>query len=684
MSTVDGITTKNGVNTINPAEMSKQDFITAVYLERGEMLDTEVRRLVSEIDRSNAYVDTLTKLVSKANQAEFDKAEYSKPTWQVSGKTITLDGGYTLQIQPDKSGGNAFVLNDSRGNQLVYQNQTLIPIKKDTAANALEVGIPVMNDMTFMLANGIEISFKADAPDEAFDNTKFSGGLANISSIIITKDNQGMEIKNFGSVDDVEIVAPTVEIPEDSRLKPKEKTELIPIAEHKLTFAKQYGDSDGGFEDIPGRQRTENIAAWNNIFNKKSPSERKLIMDKIIAQGGLTIAWEVKDSDGEDNVYRKSYTVEPYFGEDLTAYIERLITDSSKSLDYYLRDAETGDIDIYLAKASITIPAYNLPVTVPTSKATTKEQAAYTTSLYKYYHQTSNYGVMSEFLNDRFYKKAISDYQKLKLNEWQKKGLIQELIKTGVSIRTQLTDTDGGVGSLGKDYYDQTYKYKMVYGETVEEFFKRVAQQSHEYFQPHIRVDEDEGNINIQSMTATMNIPKYSYKEYEKIDPDKPYVPLKHKLDTGNKDGHILFESNGMHDWEYAGRNISAYTVTNPNDPDKVVDGYFARKLAFKDASDTEFSGTAPLLTVKERELLLNELKLSYSDASKIGQLTRAEWKSLKTSLINARDNLNGSSQLQTVQLQRAMLTYNQNFDAMSNMQQRIFSLLRDISGSFR
>ena len=84
------------------------------------------------------------------------------------------------------------------------------------------------------------------------------------------------------------------------------------------------------------------------------------------------------------------------------------------------------------------------------------------------------------------------------------------------------------------------------------------------------------------------------------------------------------------------------------------------------------------MLTQKETELLTKILKISYADSSSNGQLTPEEWVDLKESLINARDNLNGNSQLQTVQLQRAMQTYNQNYDAMSNAQQKIYSLLRD------
>ena len=61
-------------------------------------------------------------------------------------------------------------------------------------------------------------------------------------------------------------------------------------------------------------------------------------------------------------------------------------------------------------------------------------------------------------------------------------------------------------------------------------------------------------------------------------------------------------------------------------------------------------------MTDKERELLTDILQIPFADASGTGALTQEEWQALKESLINARNNLNGSTQLQSVQLQRAML----------------------------
>ena len=83
-------------------------------------------------------------------------------------------------------------------------------------------------------------------------------------------------------------------------------------------------------------------------------------------------------------------------------------------------------------------------------------------------------------------------------------------------------------------------------------------------------------------------------------------------------------------------------------------------------------------MTQHEREVLA-ELNVNFSDDRGDGDLSLDEWAALRTTLGNVRDNLTGSSQLQTVQLQRAMQTYNQNYEAMSNAQQRIYNLLRDL-----
>ena len=56
---------------------------------------------------------------------------------------------------------------DASGNQLVYQNQVLVPVEAGSSPDAAEVGIPVMNDMTMVLEDGTEITFGTGNPDVA-------------------------------------------------------------------------------------------------------------------------------------------------------------------------------------------------------------------------------------------------------------------------------------------------------------------------------------------------------------------------------------------------------------------------------------------------------------------------------------------------------------------------------------
>ena len=371
MSTVNGA---SGVNTdvnyqvLDPEKLSQQDFIAAVYLERGNMLDSEVRRIIADIETSNNLLNSVNTMISKANIAQYSDSEYDNTTWTVNGNNIVLDNGYGLAMQTDGNGESIFTLVDAEGNQLIYQNQTLIPTPSGTNVDAQEIGIPVMNDMTMVLDDGTELTFKTANPDVAFDPQNFSGGQTDILSIHIKRGNQGLEI---------------------------------------------------------------------NDFNTGSPA---------------------------------------VVGPDLN-------------------------------------------------------------------------------------------------------------------------------------------------GDT---------------------------------------------------------------LDSLDNDGHVLLEAGGLHSWEYDGVNLGGLTRTDPNNPDVQVSGYAARKLAFRNSISNEYSGGAPALTQAEMDTLTNVLKITVDDASGKGNLTPEEWALLKNHLEAAKENLTGSNQLQTVQLQRAMLTYNQNYDAMSNSENKIYSLLRDIVNNIK
>ncbi|OED46068.1 hypothetical protein ACH42_04255 [Endozoicomonas sp. (ex Bugula neritina AB1)] len=371
MDPVHGIEGTSSVNVIDPTQTSQQDFISAVYLERGNMLETEVRRLAGVIEQSNEMLSTVGTLISKADIAQFGEPNFSETSWVTNDNNIVLDNGYSLSIRESES-GNSFVLTDIEGNQLVYQNQTLIPVPKGETVDAMKSGIPVMQDLTMVLDDGTEITFQAATPDSPFDSSNFSGGLADIASISITRGNQGVSVSGLDGDNSPVIAHPTVEA--------------------------------------------------------SSP----------------------------------------------------------------------------------------------------------------------------------------------------------------------------------------------------------------------------------------------------------------HSLDSNTNDGYVLIESGGLHKWFYDGRSVATLTETNPNDPDDTISGYFARKLAFHTTRLEEHAGGIPTLTPEEIDVLKNKLNITYSDASGTGNLTPEEWNKLRPSLLAAKDNLTSSNQLQTVELQRALTTFNQNFDAMSNAQSRIYSLLKDIVNNIK
>ena len=368
MSTVNGVGGGSSINVIDPSALSQQDFVSAVYLERGNMLDSEVRRLAQEIETSNQLLTTVNTLIGKANVSEYGTNNYTATTWNTNGNNIVLDNGYGIAIQSDGQGGSTFTMLDAAGNQLVYQNQTLIPVPAGSTVDVMQAGIPVMNDMTMVLDDGTEITFQTGTPDSPFNSQDLSGGLADITAITITRGNQGMTVTGM----------------------------------------------------------------------------------------------------------------------------------------------DTGS------------PTINAPALNGTS------------------------------------------------------------------------------------------------------------------------------------------------------------------LDAGSNDGYVLLESGGLHAWEYDGVNVGSMTQADPDNPAQQISGYFARKLAFEAQFANEYAGGSPVLTQEEMDILSKQLKITYSDASGVGNLTPEEWAALKSSLEAAKNNLTGSNQLQTVQLQRALTTYNQNFDAMSNAQSRIYTLLKDLINNIK
>ena len=684
MNPVNGVVTDSKVNTLNPAEMSKQDFISAVYLERGEMLDSEVRRIIGEIDKSNQYVDAINGLLGKANLAEYGDNYYSSATWQVNGNSVVLDNGYGLNVQPDGNGGSMMTLMDAEGNQLIYQNQTLIPVPAGTTIDALESGIPVMNDMSFMLDDGTKITLITTSPDDAFDQTNLSGGLANIKSVVISRDNQSISIDKLNTASP-KIYSPTIEAPTDTgepEVVPV-KTETISIPSHTLRY---MFDDEGSWQDydfIDNGLISRFKSTWLNVLDRKSPAEQEAMMKKLREEGSMDIYYRLGDSDGEDGTWSHSYSYPVYANDTIISLVNRVLDRSAPQFRNYIDSKESGDIDIEYVYMALDIPGYSFESPIPDTEKTTSSMDS------------------KSFSNNVSWDKEVEEYSMLytrasqlasdikstyltDLTPEQREGLKRKLMVDGADFDWYIEEVDNT-----DNEFDRDYNLKLISGETLEGYIDRAADLAAKSVSAYIRHDHDEDHIEMVRVDFSIDLPGYSYDVYEepieKPEDSNPARPINiHTDDANTNDGHILIESGGIHSWEYGGKSVSSLTSSDPNDPNNLVTGYFARKIAFQDSKTEEYSGTTPLLTQKETELLTKILKIPYADASSNGQLTPEEWVDLKQSLINARDNLNGNSQLQTVQLQRAMQTYNQNYDAMSNAQQKIYSLLRDIISNIK
>ncbi|MDB2384614.1 hypothetical protein N9V90_02115 [Endozoicomonas sp.] len=125
---------------------------------------------------------------------------------------------------------------------------------------------------------------------------------------------------------------------------------------------------------------------------------------------------------------------------------------------------------------------------------------------------------------------------------------------------------------------------------------------------------------------------------------------LNQQTDANISDGEVLIENGGVHSWLNAGSH-SQYATSNG------------------------------ILTAEQRAFIANQLDINLTLPN---PMTAEAWQSLKSELTLVRDNLTGSNQLQTVKLQSALTRYNQNFDAMSNSQNKLYTLLKDILGNLK
>ena len=800
MNPVNNVDSNSDINTLNPAQMSQQDFISAIYLERSEMLDSEVRRIIGDIDKSNQYIDIVNKMIGKANISEYGSNYYDKVSWKVSNNQVILDSGYALKIQPDGNGGSSFTVSDKDGNQLMYQNQTLIPIPKDTTVDALNVGIPVMNDMTFSLEDGTEITLKVDEPATAFNQKDFSGGLANVTSIFITRNNQGMAIENLNSASPA-IKAPTVD---------------VAVTNHSLTenyressdFGKLQEHSDKFFNQL--REKTANL-----------PIEQEEALRKKFMAEGLKLDWSVWDTSDVTVSQHKSSPVYPMqAGESLEAFLLRASQTSRKYVDSWIKGVENdGSINITGVTLITQLPAftstdstrpdvshhldnnnndghvlfesggvhsweyggkaiYNL--SLPTTKNIGDISHAYG----KDYQGSSNYENLTEhsreffsefrskiFANNSPEKEAalknkfmtdglelywvvnggeqIMHRYKLSPDESVDSFLTRAQENSAQTIRTTIEQAASSLNSvsLGADMTAYSYQLQAGPQDKSNVFFENSGQninnltvtikpstggdtaikhslienyqESTDYGKLQEHSDKffnqlreqvigklspaQQETLRQKLLTEGLKL-NWSVWETSDISPSRHQTAPIYRLESGESINAFLTRASTtskqfVDAWikkvEPYDINITGVTLettlpdissanANKTGDSQTVTGYFARKLAMQNNIGFEKTGSAPILNNKEIELLNNILKIPYADASGVGQLTPSEWTALKTSLINSRDHLTSNSQLQTVQLQRAMQTYNQNFEAMSNTQQKIYSLLRDILSNLK
>ena len=82
------------------------------------------------------------------------------------------------------------ILMDAPGNQLVYKDQTLLPVPSGISIDQIDVGIPVVSNMTLVLDDATEIVLgsQLSETDGAFGKPAF------INELTVSRGNQGLHI----------------------------------------------------------------------------------------------------------------------------------------------------------------------------------------------------------------------------------------------------------------------------------------------------------------------------------------------------------------------------------------------------------------------------------------------------------------------------------------------------------
>ena len=436
--------------------------------------------------------------------------------------------------------------------------------------DALEVGIPVMNDMTFLLDNGFEVTFQTGAPDTPFNSGNLSGGLADINMISITHKNQSLTIT------DVNTPTPNV-----------------------------------GSANLDGYDVDANL---NDGY--------------VLLESGGVHSWEY---DGLSTGQILS-TNPNDMNEQISGYFARKVVFQSGMVSEF-NPQNLSELSVYQRMVN-----FHNNGTIGDSVI---DNDAWTTSALKN-KQNNTTAEEAEFLPEGRPVIQISDdktefkFEQYESPEFGEKdeyyvGVLEQEVSLIGGLKYTLNTTFNNESDANK------FKIEVIDASTGDTIYEEEKY--------------DPGSADDLHYSKPMDIPsdgEYIVRYTDYYDPEhfniEPSFTLKDiSLIATAEDNPILNEE----------------TEAGAPDPDI-------------------------FMNVKEKELLTDILQIPFTDASGIGLLSLEEWQTLKDSLINARNNLNGSSQLQTVQLQRAMLVYNQNYEALSNSQQKIYNLLKDITSNMK
>ncbi len=209
MNSTEGVNNSPLIDVID-SSFNEQDFVTAVYLERGGMLNAEVRKVVGGLETSAELLNRIGVMISKANIAQNGSPDYTQTTWVNIDNSIVLDNGYSLSIEASQA-DKRFVLRDVEDNQLIFQDRALIPVPKGESADAMKSAIPVDQDLTLVLDDGTNITLKAVTPEAPVGMPGFSEELADIAAVYITRGNQGIAVTGLDGENSPNISSPNIE-----------------------------------------------------------------------------------------------------------------------------------------------------------------------------------------------------------------------------------------------------------------------------------------------------------------------------------------------------------------------------------------------------------------------------------------------------------------------------------------